>query len=195
MSGKIPRSAHLTAKQTLFVAEYLVCANAALAARRAGYSARTARFIGAENLTKPNIAAAIKKAQDERARRTQITSDHVVEELASIAFARFGDFYDQTGRMLEVHQMPPEVQARLSLIKFTREKTHTTTDGVTETSVNETLVELRTWDKVRSLSLLAKHLGLFTERAAVSADVSLLEVCRAIERKEDAARQALRTQG
>ena len=49
----------MTAKQTRFVEEYLVDLCAAGAARRAGYSERTARTIGAENLTKPDIAAAI----------------------------------------------------------------------------------------------------------------------------------------
>ena len=38
--------------------------------------------------------------------------------------------------------------------------------------------------------LLGKHLGMFTERVAVSADVSLLEVCRSIEADENAAREA-----
>lgn len=49
----------LTTKQQVFVDAYLDCLNATEAARRAGYSEKTARFIGAENLTKPNIAAAI----------------------------------------------------------------------------------------------------------------------------------------
>ena len=90
--------------------------------------------------------------------------------------------------MLEVHEMPAEAQARLSSIKITREKTHTTSDGVDETSVNEAMVELKVWDKPRCLELLGKHLGMFTERVAVNGDVSLLEVCRRIEAEEDAAR-------
>ena len=46
----------LNQKQTLFCDEYLIDLNATQAAIRAGYSEKTARFIGAENLTKPNIA-------------------------------------------------------------------------------------------------------------------------------------------
>jgi phage terminase small subunit len=49
----------LTRKQARFVEEYLADLNAAQAAIRAGYSAKTARVIGHENLTKPDIAAAI----------------------------------------------------------------------------------------------------------------------------------------
>ena len=66
----------LTAKQARFVEEYLVDMNATQAAIRAGYSKKTARFVGCENLTKPYIAAAINKAQKARAIRTQVTVDH-----------------------------------------------------------------------------------------------------------------------
>ena len=181
----------MNARQPRFVEEYLIDPNATQAAIRAGYSKKTARSIGQENLTKPDIAAAVRQAQDKRAERTQITSDQVVRELALIGFGRMGDFYDKdSGRMLEVHELPAEAQARLSSIKLTRERTHTTGDGVDETIVNEATIELKVWDRIRSLELLGKHLGMFTERVAVSADVSLLEVTRAIEAKERAARDA-----
>ena len=48
----------LTAKQKKFVDSYIADSNATKAALEAGYSKRTARFVGAENLTKPNIKAA-----------------------------------------------------------------------------------------------------------------------------------------
>ena len=68
----------LTAKQDRFVAEYLIDLNATQAAIRAGYSEKTARFIGAENLTKPNIAAAVAAAQAKRSERTEIDADYVL---------------------------------------------------------------------------------------------------------------------
>ena len=64
----------LTPKQVRFVQEYLIDPNAAQAAIRAGYSAKTARVIGHENLTKPDIAAAIEKAMAERAERTRLSA-------------------------------------------------------------------------------------------------------------------------
>jgi phage terminase small subunit len=42
---------------------------------------KAARFIGAENLTKPNIAAALEKARAKRAERCELTADWVVDEL------------------------------------------------------------------------------------------------------------------
>ena len=51
--------AKLTEKQKRFVDYYIETGNATEAAKRAGYSEKTARFTGAENLTKTNIKNAI----------------------------------------------------------------------------------------------------------------------------------------
>src|SRR5580704_8983554 len=88
----MPGPMKLTPKQARFVQEYLIDLNAAQAAIRAGYSAKTARVIGHENLTKPDIAAAIKKAMAERAERTELTADWVVDELRKIAGANMADY-------------------------------------------------------------------------------------------------------
>jgi phage terminase small subunit len=55
--------AGLTPKQERFVAEYLIDLNATQAAIRAGYSSKTAKVIGSENLSKPAIQAAISDEQ------------------------------------------------------------------------------------------------------------------------------------
>ena len=64
--------ANLTPKQQRFVEEYLIDLNATQAAIRSGYSEKTARDIGCENLAKPNIAKAIEEAQNKRQEQTQI---------------------------------------------------------------------------------------------------------------------------
>lgn len=68
----------LTLKQQIFIKEYLIDLNATQAAIRAGYSEKTAQVIGAENLTKPIIADAIKAEIDKRSERTEITADYVL---------------------------------------------------------------------------------------------------------------------
>lgn len=65
----------LTPKQRQFVLQYLLDLNASQAAIRAGYSSKTARSIGQENLTKPDIQEAIQTAMAEREDRTQVTQD------------------------------------------------------------------------------------------------------------------------
>lgn len=53
----MPKTDKLTPKQKAFADYYIQSGNAAEAARKAGYSEKTARFAGAENLTKANIQA------------------------------------------------------------------------------------------------------------------------------------------
>lgn len=55
----------LTIKQKNFADEYIISGNATQAAINAGYSKKTARKIGSENLTKPDIKAYI----DERMKK------------------------------------------------------------------------------------------------------------------------------
>lgn len=61
--------------------EYLKDLNGTQAAIRAGYSAKTAAVIASENLTKPNLAAAITEAQAKRAKESEIDAAWVVERL------------------------------------------------------------------------------------------------------------------
>lgn len=73
-----------TQKQRAFVEHYLKCGNAAEAARLAGYSKKTARSIGEENLTKPDIRALLdeKIAQAEAERIA--SAEEVLEYFSSI---------------------------------------------------------------------------------------------------------------
>lgn len=77
----------LTAKQEKFVDEYLVDLNATQAAIRAGYSPGTARQMGAENLSKPDIQVAVSEARKRQQARTEITADRVLQEIVSVALA------------------------------------------------------------------------------------------------------------
>lgn len=57
----------LTIKQKKFADEYIISGNATQAAIKAGYSEKTARKIGSENLTKPDIKSYI----DERMKKLE----------------------------------------------------------------------------------------------------------------------------
>lgn len=77
----------LNAKQQRFVDEYLIDLNATQAAVRAGYSPKTARSVAAENLTKPNIQAAVEKARQAQSERTKLTADDILRMYHAIATA------------------------------------------------------------------------------------------------------------
>lgn len=75
----------LTQKQQRFVDEYIISGNATQAAIRAGYSKKTARFVGAENLTKPNIKVELEKRNAEIKSQKTMDMQEVMERLAAIA--------------------------------------------------------------------------------------------------------------
>lgn len=77
----------LTEKQQRFVDEYLVDLNATQAAIRAGYSPHTANEQGAQLLAKLSIQNAVREARIAQQKRTAITADTVLMEIASIALA------------------------------------------------------------------------------------------------------------
>lgn len=76
--------AELTPKQQLFCDEYLTDLNATQAAIRAGYSKKTARSIGAENLTKPAIRAYIDERMAEKAEKLVAKQDEIMQYLTSV---------------------------------------------------------------------------------------------------------------
>lgn len=137
----------LSPKQLAFVAEYLVDLDATKAARRAGYSERTAGQVGFENLRKPDIAAAIRAAQDERSRRTQVTADRVVEELAAVAFFDPASLHEVRSPA-DVAGLPPEV--RRAIIGWSWDK-------------HGNFV-LKMASKTTGLEMLGRHLGIFNDK-------------------------------
>ena len=69
----------LTPKQKAFADYYIELGNATEAAKMAGYSEKTARFIGAENLTKPNILEYIKQRTAPTEEKRIATGDEVLQ--------------------------------------------------------------------------------------------------------------------
>ena len=137
----------LTDKQIAFVNEYLIDLNATEAARRAGYSAKNAHKIGPELLGKTRIAEAIKKALAQREKRTQITQDRVLEELAAISFVNASDFAEVIGGKVFIKDTADIPKAKLPAISSIKQ----TQNGV----------EIKLYDKTKSLELIGKHLGMF----------------------------------
>ncbi len=74
----------LTPKQERFVQEYLVDLNATAAARRAGYSAKTADRTGPALLGKTCVSQAVQAAMQARRQRTEVTQDYVIDRLREI---------------------------------------------------------------------------------------------------------------
>lgn len=77
----------LPLRRQRFVEEYLKDLNATQAAIRAGYSQKTARSVGHEVLTNPDVAEAIQNAMQARSERVGITQDDVLRMWIDVATA------------------------------------------------------------------------------------------------------------
>jgi phage terminase small subunit len=163
LNMEVVRVAKLTAKQQRFVEEYLVDLNATQAAIRAGYSIKNAGKIGPELLGKTGIKAAIDKAIAERSRRTGITQDRVLRELAKVAFVNPTDVINMDEATLRGDANRDDTAAIASV----KVKRIPTDDG----EIVER--EIKTYDKIRALELLGKHLGMFTDKLNVNAEMAV----------------------
>lgn len=153
----------LTDKQKRFVAEYLVDFNATKAAIRAGYSQNTARSIGSENLTKPDIQEAIQKERDRLLKRTEITQEKVLQEYARIAFFDPRKLFDDDGNPRPVSELDNDTAAALSGLDVVKEVDP-------DSGVTSYTKKYRVSNKLGALDSLAKHLGLFDSGRRGDAD-------------------------
>lgn len=74
----------MNAKQRKFADEYLIDCNATQAAIRAGYSPKTAKSIGQENLTKPDLKAYIDEQLERLHNEKTADAQEVLEYLTAV---------------------------------------------------------------------------------------------------------------
>lgn len=169
----------LNHRQQVFVAEYLVDFDATRAAIAAGYSKKSARFIAAQNLSKGYIRAAIEAAIEERKARLDISAQAVIQELALIGFANMADFIaiDEGGaiRAFPLDSLP---EGKPRIIKRVKEKRvirtiKRTKDRPDGEEVLDSIYEFELCDKVKSLELLSRHLGLLHDKTEVDLKVPI----------------------
>ena len=153
----------MTDKQKKFIDEYLIDLNATQAAIRAGYSPKTARSIANELLTKPDIQTCIDKKQAVIARRTGISQDRVVRELAKIAFVNINDICTSNGRIRQ-----DATDDDLSCIESIKVKQTETDTGSSEER------EVKLCSKLKALELLGKHLGMWNDKVDVNLNVPVV---------------------
>lgn len=165
--------AKLNAKQQRFVEEYLIDLNATQAAIRAGYSVDSARDIGCENLTKPNIQEAIAKAMAERSKRTGVNQDRVVLELARIAFANARNIINTEDGSVK----DDATEDDLACIQSVKVKTMSGDKGYSEER------EVKLYSKTDALEKLGRHLGMWKDK--IDLNVALPVVISGEDELED----------
>lgn len=149
------QTAKLTEKQKVFADEYLIDLNATRAAIAAGYSEKTARFIGAENLTKPNIQEYIQERMQKQQSERIATQEEVLEYLTSVMRRELKEVVVvTTSNTLE--KWLPDENGTMRKQKITKEEPQ--------------LVEIpaKLSDANKAAELLGKRYGTFTDKVDVS---------------------------
>jgi phage terminase small subunit len=147
----------LEPKQQAFCREYVIDFNGADAARRAGYSKKTAKEQATRLLTKVHIQTEIQQLVEKALKRNDITIDRVLKEIARLSFTDPRKFFSADGAIKNIHDLSDDEAASLSSIEidelfegFGRDKEQV---GVTK--------KIKFWDKKGALELLGKYLGIF----------------------------------
>ena len=158
---KEDRGKELTARQKVFVDEYLIDLNATRAAKAAGYNDKTAGKIGWENLGKPHIAAAVQKAMAERAKRVKIKADDVLREILLIMQSDVRNYTVDESQELIVKPGVDNAAGR-AVSSFRRRVKYQLNEEGVPTKVVET--EIKLWSKPTAIEHAAKHLGMLTNK-------------------------------
>lgn len=171
----------LTAKQQRFVDEYLIDLNATQAAIRVGYSKKTADQQASRLLTNVKVREYLAQRQADRANRTEITQDMVLNELAKIGFSdirkivRWGE---TQVRMVDGEDDGPEDMVPyhgLALIDST-EIDDNTAGAIAEVSQGRDGLKVKLHDKKGALVDIGRHLGMFSPPGHADLDTELKRI-------------------
>lgn len=176
MANKKPTE--LTDLQRRFINEYLIDLNVANAYKRARGLPKSNKATGSYMYHHPLVQAELKRIMKGRERMYEVSQDKVLKELIKIAFT------DRTSlaKVVEEPKRHPNGEVvkdkEGNVVKEQRVKM-TVTDMLTEGERGAIAgikqgkhgIEVQTYDKIRALELLGKHLGMFDDRIKISGDI------------------------
>lgn len=134
----------MTAKQRIFCEEYLIDLNATQAAIRAGYSKKTAKQMGTENLAKPAIKEYISARMAEKQSALIADQDEVLRYLTAV--------------------MRGESRSSVVVVESTGDFTSAAREM--EKAPDEK-------EKLKAAELLGKRYGIYTDRTEQAVDMDL----------------------
>lgn len=152
----------LNPRQARFVEEYLVDLNATQAAMRAGYAPGSAPVAGARLIKNAKVQEAITAGMAARSRRTEVTADRVLREMARIGFSDLRRCFGPEGQLLRPEQWGDEAAPAIASVKVTTRPSGEVDEN--DNPIIEQVHELKLWDKPGALRDMAKHLGMFVDQ-------------------------------
>ena len=164
----------LSVRKQSFVDEYLVDLSATGAAIRAGYSPRGAAQAGHRLLQEPAIKDALAAAVAERSRRTHVTADRVVRELARVAFADIRDIMEWDAGGVRLRPSATLTDDAAIAIAEVKEATQG----------RQRTLSVKLGDRLGALRLLAAHTGVGADAAPEDAQDTAERIRRALAAME-----------
>jgi len=146
----------LTKKQKLFVAEYQKDWNATRAAIVVGYKEHRASEIACRLVKKSQVQEAIEKAMAERLRKIGVHSERILTEVARVGLSDLRKLYNEDGSLKLPHEWSDEAAAAVAGVEVSEIFAG---EGKDRALIGHTK-KVRSFDKIRALELLSKHLGL-----------------------------------
>lgn len=164
----------MTDAQKRFCDEYLIDLNATRAYKVA-YSRckkeETASVNASKLLRNTKVQEYISEKQKQIEKRTEITQDMVIEELAKIAFFNIKSIYRDNGMLKSMKEINENASSAIASVKTLQKagamKINVGINGTDKDipieHIPEQTIEFKTNDKVKALELLGKHLGMFND--------------------------------
>lgn len=152
----------MTDAQKRFCDEYLIDLNATRAYKVAYPNCKkdeTARANSSRLLTNANIQGYILEKQKEIEKRTEVTQDKVIKELAKIAFLDIRKLYSENGQLKNIADIDDETVGAISSFETLEEYDGYGSD---REKIGDTQ-KVKLLDKTKALELLGKHLGMFND--------------------------------
>lgn len=168
----------LTVKQKIFVDEYLIDFNGTRAYRMAYPNCKsdnTAGQLAHRMLKNVKIIPYIEGRTKDKQRRSEITQDRVLNELAKIAFADIKDYLEYKTEKTVVSKDAdgtPIIDYR-QIIDLLDSK-DVDTSVVQEVSISKDgTFKFKMYDKQKALADVGRHLGMFVEKVEHSGNMSI----------------------
>lgn len=175
----------MTDRQVIFANEYLIDLNGTRAYKEAyphvkndNTAAAAARLMNV-----PEIKEYIDERIKDRLERIEVTQDDVIQELAAVAFANGSEYAKVVTKPVMMKTPDGDYVPALDSegnqmyyqaveITETDELSRRQIKAISGIKQGKNGIELTTYDKVKALELLGRHLGMFKDKVEVSGNVN-----------------------
>ena len=174
----------LTPQQDLFCHEYLKDRNGTQSAIRAKYSVISATSTASELLTYPNVKTRINELIKIQLDNIVIDAKYVLRQIINSAEIDINDAYDESGKLKPISEMPESLRKSITSIETEELFEGTGKDRECIGTAKTIKIEGR----LKALSLLGKHLKMFTDIHEIPGLEGLAEAIKAARKRADECR-------